>query len=72
MCVCVCVVQSGCWSESGEVCGMNGETYSSECLAWTVGGVLVDYLGPCRLVAGFHSAAAAGTHAASRSSIITK
>jgi len=36
------------------VCGINGETYLSECQAWHVGGVLVDYLGPCRLVA-FHS-----------------
>jgi len=47
--VCVCV-KTGCSMESVVVCGMNGETYDSECLAWSVGGVLVDYLGPCRLL----------------------
>ncbi|ELT93237.1 hypothetical protein CAPTEDRAFT_32393, partial [Capitella teleta] len=36
---------SGCQS-SGVVCGINGETYSSECAAWA-DGVLLDYLGKC-------------------------
>jgi len=35
------------------VCAINGETYWSECEAWSVGDVLVDYLGLCRVFA-FH------------------
>jgi len=42
--------QSGCSSETGAVCGTNGETYQSECHAWSVGGVLVDYVGACRVL----------------------
>lgn len=35
-------------SAYGVVCGIDGETYSSECVAWAAGGVLADYDGPCR------------------------
>jgi len=53
--LCVFLSQAGCSAESavagGAVCGMNGETYRSECEAWSLGGVPVDYLGPCRLLA---------------------
>ncbi|CAD5117766.1 DgyrCDS6512 [Dimorphilus gyrociliatus] len=34
---------------NGTVCGQNGETYPSECLAWSFG-VAVDYQGSCRVI----------------------
>ena len=36
-------------SSLGPVCGMNGETYSSECAAWA-DRVPVDYMGRCATV----------------------
>jgi len=40
--------KKGC-RHHGQVCGVNGETYSSECSAWA-GGVPADYDGTCRAV----------------------
>jgi len=43
-------MQSSC-SSNGTVCGVDGETYPSECVAWVAGSVLADYKGPCRTLA---------------------
>lgn len=32
---------------SSAVCGVDGDTYSSECASWAAG-VMADYNGPCR------------------------
>jgi hypothetical protein len=45
----VCRMQAWC-SSYGTVCGVDGETYPSECTAWALG-VLVDYDGQCRTFA---------------------
>lgn len=61
--------RGGC-SLSGPVCGMDYNTYSSECSAWAAR-VPVDYSGPCRYVSGSfqHGDHCANVTCSSRSAI---